>query len=87
MRRMKVAIGESSLERGWLLDLLHFLRCLVSIEGIGIEWSSPRYHSSSILGCKTKASLAVFKTIRFLGFRFLQSVGLLRFAPNGAAKI
>jgi len=34
-----------------------------------------------------KGQFDYFLTIRFLGFSFLQSVGLLRFAPNGAATI
>jgi len=38
-------------------------------------------------GCATKASLTIFLQIGFLGFSFLQSVGLLRFAPKGAATI
>jgi len=38
-------------------------------------------------GLCDKGQFDYFSTIRFLGFSFLQSVGLLRFAPNGAATI
>jgi len=34
-------------------------------------------------GLCDKGQFDYFLTIRFLGFSFLQSVGLLRFAPNG----
>jgi len=38
-------------------------------------------------GLRDKGQFVYFLTIRFLGFSFLQSAELLRFAPNGAATI
>jgi len=43
--------------------------------------------TEALPGLCDKGQFDYFLTIRFLGFSFLQSVGLLRFAPNGAATI
>jgi len=43
--------------------------------------------SAALPGVCDKGQFGCFLTICFLGFSFLQSVGHLRFAPNGAATI
>jgi len=43
--------------------------------------------SRALPGLCGKDQFDYFLAIRFLGFSFPQSVGLLRFAPNGAATI